>query len=177
MDVKITIPSKNELREIKKLYKIAFPSYERKPFRLMKDLEKERKMKICSIKKDNEFCGLAIFVFYKDMVLLDYFAIKEKFRENKVGSIALKEIMRQYYDKRFFLEIESPFEKSNNKLTREKRKAFYLKNGMTETNLRVYIFSTEMELLTDNCKIEFEEYRDLYRSIKSDSFVRAIKKV
>ena len=78
-----------ELRKIKKIYLEAFPKSERKPFRLMKQKAAEGIMEFLSIRERGKLTGLAITVLYKDMVLLDYFAIEKSFRGQNLGTEAL----------------------------------------------------------------------------------------
>ena len=52
-----------------------------------------------------------------------------------------------------------------------KRKNFYLRNGLTETALYVKLFGVEMEILSDSCKINFEEYRRLYTDTFGENYV------
>ena len=83
-------PNKESLTALKKLYLSAFPRCERKPFYMINQLKAKGKAEILSIESDSgEFIGLAISVFYKDIVLLDYFAMSESVRGQGRGSEAL----------------------------------------------------------------------------------------
>ena len=70
-------------------------------------------------------------ILYKDIVLLDYFAVDDNQRNNGAGSSALRMLLERYLGKRFLLEIEAPDIPSENTPERIRRKAFYLRNGMT----------------------------------------------
>ena len=91
-----------ELRKIKKIYLEAFPKSERKPFRLMKQKAAEGIMEFLSIRERGKLTGLAITVLYKDMVLLDYFAIEKSFRGQNLGTEALALLKKRYEGRRFF---------------------------------------------------------------------------
>ena len=66
-------------------------------------------MEILSIENDTgDFLGLAITILYKDIVLLDYFAVDDNQRNNGAGSSALRMLLERYLGKRFLLEIEAP---------------------------------------------------------------------
>ncbi len=155
-----------QLNNIRDLYKNSFPSSERKPFRMMLQKRKNKSMEIMCIETDDDvFLGLAITVLYDDMVLLDYFAISDKYRGEGIGSQALRMLQERYKDKRFFLEIEDVKSESKDIYTRKRRKNFYLKNNMTETGIDIILFGVNMELLVYNCDITFDEYHSLYDNV------------
>lgn len=146
-----------------RLYRSAFPRNERKPVGMILSMCKAGTAEVLSIVDGGRFCGLAITVLYKDMVLLDYFAVKSSSRGQGLGSKAIKIIGERYSDKRLFLEIESPDDSAPNNSERVRRKAFYLRNGLAETGVFVKLFGVNMELLTFDCGISFEDYHSLYR--------------
>lgn len=156
--------TEKQLEEIEKLYLEAFPKIERKPFHLMLKKRDEGVMELLAIEGDDgEFKGLAITVLCQDMVLLDYFAIAASERGNGLGSEALALLKEYYADRRFILEIERTDVEAGNIGQRLKRKAFYLRNGMKPMPFLVNIFGTEMEVLTHDCEISFEEYYRIYQ--------------
>lgn len=162
-NMKLTEAYNEKLSKIQELYQEAFPAAERKPFEIILEKRQEGAVEILALEtEDGEFRGLAISVLYKDMVLLDYFAVSPKQRGHGTGSAALRLLKQRYADKRFFLEIERTGVEAENALQRSRRKEFYLRNGMTVTPLLVELFGTEMEILTASCQISYEEYYELY---------------
>lgn len=167
----------SHISQMKELYRSAFPKAERKSFWLMKRKCRQGKMEMLSLESDaGEFLGLAVTAFYKDMALLDYFAVNAGERGNGVGSEAFEMLKKRYADRRFFLEIEIPDSKAQNAEQRMRRKGFYLRNGMTETGILVVLFGIEMELLTDHCQLNFKEYHELYEKQIGRLYARQIKK-
>lgn len=158
-------PNKEQLKLLKQLYMTSFPKYERKPFRLMQALEKCGKMEILCISDSKNFCGLVITASYKDLVLIDYFAISEELRGKGIGSQSIELIRERYKGKRLFLEIESTLKESSNMDERKKRKNFYLRNKLSESGISVLLFGVEMELLTFGEQVTYEEYRNLYKHL------------
>ena len=153
----------SQLAHIEKLYLEAFPKIERKPFDMILKKREEGVVELLSIESDEgEFKGLAITALYEDMELLDYFAIDALQRGQGVGSAALRLLQNYYADRRFILEIERTDVEAENIVERLKRKAFYLRNGMKRMPFLVNIFGTEMEVLTHECEVSFEEYHKLY---------------
>ncbi|MGN0619321.1 MAG: hypothetical protein ACI4J7_09910 [Ruminiclostridium sp.] len=169
-------PDNESLKELKRLYLSAFPRCERKPFFMIKQLKSKGKAEILSIETDSgEFIGLAISVFYKDIVLLDYFAMSETVRGQGKGSEALKLILNRYSDKRFLLEIENTDGITDASSEKLRRKSFYLKSGLVKSDFNVMLFGVPMEILTDGSKISFEEYSALYRNAVGKRLASRIK--
>lgn len=158
-----------EMAELKNLYRISFPKEERKPFWLIRARVKQGVMEVLSVVQDGHFAGLVITVLYRDLLLVDYLAIRPELRGKGIGSWVLAEILRQYPEKRIFLEIEMPMEGAENQAERLQRKRFYLQNGLVETGVRVLLFGTYMELLSFGCRVEAEEYLGLYRAFVGEA--------
>ena len=111
------------------------------------------------------------------MVLLDYFAIAPESRGQNVGSTALKMLFERYKNKRFILEIENTEIESDNLEERKRRKAFYLKNGMSVMPYKVNLIGVEMEILTRNCDVTYEEYYSIYENTFSDEYCSKIEMI
>ena len=174
--MKLNPDYKYNLDKIEELYLTAFPAIERKPFDLILEKCNNGLMEIISIESDNrDFFGFAIMILNDDMVLLDYFAIAPESRGKNVGSTALKLIFERYKNKRFILEIENTEIECDNSEERRRRKAFYIKNGMTVMPFKVNLLGVEMEVLTHNCNVTFEEYFSIYENTFSDEYCSRIK--
>lgn len=162
---------KENLEKIKNLYLTAFPKNERKPFDLISEKCDSGSMEIIAIQNDNnDFLGLAITILYDDMVLLDYFAIAPESRGKNIGSTALKQLFERYKNKRFILEIENTEVECNNLQERKRRKAFYIRNGMSVMPYKVNLIGVEMEIMTRNCDVTYEEYYSIYKNTFSDEY-------
>ena len=123
--------NQSHLEKIQNLYNESFPSAERKSFsRLIQTRDKGNAEILAIENENNDFLGLAITAMYKDLVLLDYFAILPTQRGAGIGSKIFQSLKQKYANKRFFLEIERTDIPADNQHQRQKRKAFYLKNGM-----------------------------------------------
>lgn len=171
LNLNLEIARKQQMPQIKKLYKSAFPRNERKPFFIISRKHKQGNMEILSL-NDGSFAGLCITMFYQDLVLLDYFAIDETIRGKGYGREALIQLRKRYKGRRFFLEIEKPEDGAENNEERIRRKKFYLENGFLETQIVVNLFGVTMELLCYDCKVTFEEYYGLYQSVLGDFIVK-----
>lgn len=144
------------------LYMEAFPEDERKPFEMILQKAQEGKMEILAIDDEGSFKGLAISIFYKDLVLIDYFAISNECRGQGVGGRAIELLKERYSDQRMFLEVEVIDEKAENNAERIRRKSFYHSHGLSDAKIYVSLFGVEMELLTADCDVTYDEYYSIY---------------
>ena len=167
---------KDNLKKIENLYLTAFPKNERKPFDLILEKCNNGSMEIITIQSDSyDFLGLAIMILHDDMVLLDYFAVAPESRGQNVGSKALKLLFERYKNKRFILEIENTEAECDNLEERKRRKTFYIRNKMSVMPFKVNLISVEMEVLTHNCDMTYEEYYSIYENTFSDEYCRKIE--
>lgn len=167
-----------QIESIYKLYMSAFPKEERKPFALMLEKCEEGSMEMLCIEDESQdFLGLAIFVLYKDFVLLDYFAVADEHRGRGIGSEALRVLQTYYEGKRFFLEIEDIHVEAKNQEERMRRRAFYLRNDMHVMPFTVDLFGVPMEVLTYNCQIASDEYMQLYIDVFGREKIQANVKI
>ena len=162
------------LKCIEKLYMEAFPKSERKPFGLILHKQAEGTMEILSIEEENSFLGLAILAFDKDIVLLDYFAVSPEFRAQGVGSRAIQALQKIYKGRRFVLEIETTKKKNPEPELRNRRKEFYLRNGLHTMDFDVNLFGVEMEILSNCSKLSFDEYLHIYRNACGNEYADKI---
>ena len=152
-----------QLEQIRQLYEAAFPASEKKPFSLILGKRASGAVEILAIEDDKRrFRGLIITILYKDMVLIDYFAIDEESRGIGIGSDVLKLFTARCAKKRVFLEIESTVSKLVEDYDiKIRRKAFYERNGLASQGYLVNLFGVEMEIMSFNCDICFEEYHEM----------------
>ena len=158
----------NQIALIYELYMEAFPEDERKPFKLIEEKVHEGKMEILALEEEEKFVGLAITILHQDMVLMDYFAIEASCRGQGIGGRAIELLKERYQDRRMFLEIEVINENAANNAERIRRKAFYKSHGLTEAKIYVSLFGVEMELLTVNCELTYDEYYSVYTATFGD---------
>lgn len=177
---------RQQIDNIRRLYKEAFPAAERKPFSLIQCKCREGATEMLAIEdEDGAFLGLAITILDRDIALLDYFAIAPECREGGIGSAAFGLLKKRYEKKRFLLEIENTAAESIERdpdvkglgdagkmeaveriqKQRLRRKSFYLRNGMTQLPFYVNLFGVDMEMLSCGCAVEFVEYRGVYEHV------------
>ena len=182
--------TKEQLKKVHELYEEAFPKSEKKPFRMILEGREKGNYGIMAIEsEEGRFLGLAITMHYQELVLLDYFAINSGCRGTGVGGEALRELQRRYAGKKFLLEIESTVERGdgNSKdssgmqdkeaILRLRRKEFYLRNGMQTMDFLVNLFGVEMEIMTYECSVTFEEYHSILEHLLPTGLAAKVKLV
>lgn len=169
--------SEIQLQKIHALYEEAFPASEKKPFEFILHKRETGNFEILEIVDDTgTFCGLAIMMLYKNLVLLDYFAISADCRGNGVGSAALKALQERYADRKFMLEIESTVGTvDSEKEFRLRRKAFYLRNGLRPMDFCVDLFGVEMEILVYGESVNYEEYYSVLKSTVPPELIHRVR--
>ncbi len=194
-----------DMKFILDLYQNAFPDNERKPFSLIERKASMGEMEILLIREERKRIGFAIVAYAEHLVLLDYFAIDERWRDQGYGTMALELLEGLYSDRQMFLEIEKAEEpprctrrqddltmqirsakgKSEKADTSEtgirpddirlRRRQFYLRNGMNETGIEVELFGVKMEILSTIPGLTFEICEPVYRSIYGALYPNVIR--
>ena len=149
--------------EIYRLYQMAFPATEKKPFSMILKMHRKGASDVWRFTRNGKFAGLIITINGEDHILLDYLAVDKAQRGIGIGTEILRLMRRQYSRKGVFLEIESVYEDCENKEERIRRKHFYEKCGMTSMEVFVWLFGVKMELMGFDCRLSYEEYHSFYR--------------
>lgn len=199
-----SVTTQTQLENIRELYEEAFPKSEKKPFEFILQKRDEGCFEILEITDDAEcFCGLAIMMLYRNLALLDYFAVAPGRRGKGAGSAALKALQEKYAGSKFMLEIESTVglnplglsqQNYNNgerevtqmsaqvselseeeKSLRLRRKSFYLRNGMVPMDFQVDLFGVEMEILVYGESVTFEDYYSVLESTVPSNLIHHVK--
>ena len=87
----------------------------------------------------------------------------------------MKLLQEKYEGKKFALDIESTKAECDNKKQRESRKQFYIANGMKAMDYIVTVFDFDMEIMTYNCELSFEEYHTLYDNLYGSTVSQFVK--
>lgn len=162
----------SDLKDVKKLYRKAFPLIERKPFFMIWDKMQTGESEILVFLLDGVFAGFAVTLIYSDLVLVDYFAVSESFRGAGIGSEALKTLFARYNGKKVMLVAETENPKASNAKERAKRIKFYLKNSMVDTMVRVNILGSSFNLLSYPGKVSVKDYLTVNNKVMGRFFTK-----
>lgn len=142
------VSAKLHKKQVKRLYKSAFPRNERAPFwLLMKRCETPRDT-FYALVEDNEFIGLVYTIKTEKMVYVFFLAIAEEKRGKGYGTEVLKTLREKYSDRAIALMIEDPEdENAENLEERIERLKFYEKNGFRRLSIKINEAGVRYELL------------------------------
>ena len=146
---------------IRLLYRRAFPRYERKPFQIIRRMHKEGRTDVWLAEQDGHFAGLAATINGDGTILLDYLAVHDKRRDQGIGSAMLQALLTLYEGRGLFVEIEAA-DRDDADGSKARRKAFYLRNGLSDMHVVAILFGVRMELLGRGCAFDFDGYRAFY---------------
>lgn len=103
----------------------------------------------------------------RNAVLLDYFAVSAPIRGRGYGSVCFAMLREKVKEERLgtlILEVENPRFGSDEaeKRLRRKRIAFYIRNGMTLTHLRIFLYDVEYLVMTSDVTCLFDAASQIY---------------
>ncbi len=146
---------------------VDFAPYELKQLKKILELTREGKYQTLGIYENDELIGYGFLVNYKNIIILDYFAIFKEKRNGGLGAKAINLITDYFSDKYdvFLLESDDPdfFEKQDDKELCERRIDFYKRNNFTEVMFKVTAYKGDYIILATNDKInDVKRLADLY---------------
>lgn len=147
-------------RQVRKLYFSAFPPQERAPFWLLRLMARGKSSDLLGVYDGETFVGLVSMVYYADMVYTWFLAVDDNQRSRGYGTAILAEIARLHSGKRLILCIESLDVPCDNLPIRQRRKAFYLRNGYRETGVKLMEANVVYEMLA-TAPVTYAEYKAL----------------
>lgn len=155
-------------KQIRSLYQKSFPKAERKPFKVLQCGIEKGLTRIYAVLADGQFGGM--MVTWQDttnspLVLLDYFAIEPTQQGGGIGTGALKALQAEFEGLPILIEIERIDETPTpeNQTQRERRRAFYLREGFVSADIYSEVFGVQMELLTIGGSASVQEYLHMYK--------------
>ena len=127
-----------------------FPAEELKPLSRIRDALSRGGYVCLGLFEDARLLAYAFFVVTGKNHLLDYFAVSGDRRGSGIGSVfleKLKSLLPQ--DALIIIEVEHPAFAADaaDRLMRERRREFYLRNGCRDTGEEACVFGTEYRLL------------------------------
>lgn len=116
---------------------------------------------IIGIYLNNLLVGFFSVRSYKNIRYIGYLAIDPEYRNQGIGSKALKLLGKYYSGVQFVVEIETVETDSNCDTLRLYRRNFYLKNGFYATGWYLFYDETEFELLCSDTNFQKHEFEEL----------------
>lgn len=175
-----------DIEEFKKnvysYYLEIFPEDERKPLELLKYSYQKGYTTIIKILYKNKMAGFMLLnrLKNKSYAILDYLAILPQYRNNKIGTKAMKILLEQQKECRgIFVEIEKVGlgKDEEDNLLRGKRKNFYKKLGFKRLNFDLFLFDVIYEPylfsnMKDDENVVIDEIFNIYESISGKERIK-----
>jgi ribosomal protein S18 acetylase RimI-like enzyme len=116
------------------------------------------------------FVGFMTVMTYKSLAYLFFLAVDKTQRSKGCGTKAIELLRALYPDRQHIVDMEMPDENAQNKLQREKRRRFYMRNGYKVTGQYLSYLGVNYEVLCADDRFDFELFRELMKQIKVDGF-------
>lgn len=151
-----------DYRKISRLYRTAFPVNERAPMWFMTMKSRNENVDFWGIYANGKWVGLAYVINEGSASYLFYLALSESMRGKGIGSRALQSLLIHYEGQRIFLALEQLDESADNFDERQKRREFYMKNGLKPLPLTIREATVTYDVMgTGNVKPE--EYESMMK--------------
>ena len=140
--------AKNQLmNDLFAIYTEALPPSEQKPRVDLEDMLVNTNYYFYVLQKDNIVIGFAIVYApdNSDYYLLEYMAIEHNLRSEGYGGKLFDSMSQIFINKNMIIEIESPYQESEDHVIRQKRKVFYERHGSKTLQGLNYILPLETD--------------------------------
>lgn len=108
--IRVTDTLSPYLPKVQSTYTFSFPETERRDFYLFCELlEKQPVFNLFVILKEHKYVGFITYWQFEQFVYVEHFAIDAAFRSGGIGSIVMKEALKQV-DSDVVLEVEDPID-------------------------------------------------------------------
>ena len=146
----------------RELYEASFPENERRLFsELFSDFHGQAEM--FAFLDGETFVGMADLLSFGDLTHILYLAVEPRFRDRGYGSGILALLRERYAGQRIIADVERPEEKSPNEDQREKRAAFYLKNGYCFTDILYRWEGEDYRIMSNGGNVTRDEFSGFWR--------------
>ena len=151
--------------QIRALYNEAFPKNERLPWWLLRLWATWKRGDLTAYYYGDAFLGFTFSVTVQEAFYVMFFAVAKELRGQGCGTAILEHIKQQNADKTIFLVAE-PLEKSApNYLQRQRRLAFYEKNGFHDTGCNGREVGGMFCVLSTTGTIDEKTYRQVFQKL------------
>lgn len=148
--------------DVKNIYFEAFPKEERMPFPLMVAMSKLWNTNFWAFYDDDTLCGFVYIATNRKLAFIMFFAIDKLLRSKGYGGTILQEIQKKYPNKKIIVSIEPCDNSAPDIENRTRRKAFYLRNGYTETGYKIKLSGVVQDILITNGEFSKKEFRSFF---------------
>lgn len=155
------MPECADIENFERINNEAFPDYERmskeETFALAADTDTD----VLGIYSEEKMVGFAVLLKNEECAYLYYIAIDRNMRSKGYGGETLKSIIEMYPQLQIILDFEEIDTDAENIAQRQRRKAFYLKNGFRETGRFTLLNGYRFEVVCSGGELRVEGFKRL----------------
>lgn len=150
-------------KKAKALYRQAFPKEERVPWWLLRCNARREGIDLTAWLDEERFCGFTASVTADDLHFLLFFAIHPALRGRGYGSAILAAVQEAY--ETVVLNVEPLTDTAPNLAERQRRFAFYGRNGFRDTGYYVWEVGGKFRVLSNDPVLDVAGYKKLFRKL------------
>lgn len=163
-----------QFKDLDQLYKIneeAFPDAERIPAEHLLPIFDECHCDLWAI-YDETLVGFTVMMpsSQQKMGYLWFLAIDHHYRHHGYGSQTLQKLNEIYPQYQFVIDLEQLDEQSENAMQREKRVAFYQKNGFKRAYMGMSYFGVDYEIMHTQDQFVLDDFKTLIKNMAINGF-------
>lgn len=122
---------------------------------------------VLGIFADDNFVGFMVAWKHMQTVYVAGFAIDERYRNHGLGILAMQEFFTRFADCEIWLCFEMLDPRANNASMRERRRAFYLRQGFFPTGWFGGFYNMKFELVSNQRPYNIEGFHELLNLVQS----------
>lgn len=152
------------------LSKEAFPPEEYLAPTKLVEMAEKKQVDFLALTEGDSFVGFMVVLIYENYSYLFFLAIAPSCRGRGYGSCAIKVLKERYPDKKQVVDFEMLDPNAGNYHQRQKRRAFYLRNGYQETGLYLSYLGVDYEVFCMARDFEPEQFKKLMKTVQVEGF-------
>ena len=164
-------------KQVKKLYKAAFPFNERFPLPFLKWKARGEDVLFSAVLDGGQFVGFSYTLESENFLYVYYLAVCEDLRSKGYGSKILQAIKNDNPGRTITLAIEDMSKRdAPNYNQRLRRLKYYESNGFKQLNLKINEAGVDLELLGTDSTVDYDEFMGLMKKFLGKIYFRYIYK-
>lgn len=168
-----TVPITDQFEDIAKVDALAleaFPPEEYLSPRKMIHMSKDDGFDFLALYEEEVFAGFMTVMTYKQLSYLFFLAVDRKNRSKGLGTEAIKLLKARYPNKTQVVDMEMLDDHAENREQRERRRAFYLRNGYRATGQYLSYLGVDYEVLCMDGEFDTDTFQELMGQIRVEGF-------
>ena len=155
------------------LMESAFPKAEQVPVSTLVEYLSKGGQPACfkAFYEGDTFCGFALWAWNDVMTYLGYLAVSPKIRSHGLGTQILNYVKADRHDEKMILEMESLSVEADNSEHRQRRNAFYERNGFHQSGIRASESGVVYDIMCINGEPTIDECRSIFEGMSIEAEV------